>query len=103
MPKASSANRQHWKLLIQEQESSGLSVPKFCAQQGLKAHQLNYYKAIFSQPKKSAFSELEPNADLSLTQESRVTIQYNDLFVIFEGGYDLQQVATLCNLLDSAR
>lgn len=103
MAKASSDNRQHWKLLIQEQEISGLSVPKFCTQKGLKAHQLNYYKAIISRPKKSIFTELKPKSEPSVGQESRVTIQYNDLFVIFEGGCDLQQIATLCNLLDPAR
>jgi hypothetical protein len=105
MPKSNSDNRSKWKQLIQEQEKSGLSVPKFCLEKNLKNHQFTYYKSIlFPQKiKKSSFTELTPKVETAILEEFRIVIYYNDLSIVFEGHHDLQKVSFFCQLLDQSK
>lgn len=105
MPQSNSENRLKWKQFIQQQEKSGLSVPKFCIANDLKAHQFIYYKSILFPPKskKSSFTELKPKVEEQSLEESRIVIYYNDLSVVFEGEHDLQKVSALCHMLDQRK
>ena len=45
--------RQHWQSIVLDWQDSGLTQADYCRKHQLKPHQLNYWKSIFSKPRKS--------------------------------------------------
>jgi hypothetical protein len=98
--------RSQWKEIILKQKSSGLKVGQYCLQNNLKVHQFNYFQSIFF-PKKnnnSSFIEVKAiTAPIIIPLPPKMTVQYNDINLIFEGDYDNKKIYDLIILLRSRK
>lgn len=98
MSQLNSQTRSQWKEVILKQKASGVKPGQYCLDNGLKIHQFQYYQGILfpKESKKSPFVEVKPiNHFMKSPQASKITLQFNDLTLSFEGDHDHQRISDL--------
>ena len=106
MQPSSPEHKNNWKNLIQEQQKSGISAPEFCKKYNLRINQFYYYKdKLFSNAKKATpFVEVKvKEPEKKEKSQSRITISFKTLSIVFEGEHDANLIVDLCLKLDGKR
>jgi hypothetical protein len=75
-----------WSARVAEYKESGQSVSAWCAEQGLKAHQMRYWLRKDREPIEQPMEWLP--LDLSDNSESTVTIRVGQVVVDVHPGFD---------------
>lgn len=94
-----------WKLLIEEQEKSGLSQAEFCKQHNINAAQLSYYRGIFKEKTRSAiknvplFSPIQiKKSETKLSEEIKIILP-NGFHCYFSTSIEVLQIKKLIEVL----
>lgn len=91
-----SDRRTHWKALIEEQESSGLSQRKFCEEREIALSQFTYYRGVF---KSARPSKLATHAFAPITLTKAESSSLTDIRLILPNGFQ----CVFSSHLDSAK
>jgi len=91
-------NRAAWEQRVSEFRASGLSVPRWCASQGIKAHQLRYWLKKYGPPEEPAvnwhpvyFSDPEP----------ALTVKVGPAAIEVRSGFDPQLLVVVVKTLSA--
>ena len=93
--------REQWKALILEQQSSGLGIQAFCDQKQLRSSRFYYYRSLlFPAPKKTkAFIQAKLPAPVKLPPQLRATLYLDKFSIELTGELTAAYFAELCRKL----
>ena len=96
-----SKEREQWKALILEQQSSGLGIQAFCDQKQLTASRFYYYRSLlFPVPKKSkAFVQAKLPTPVKVPPQLTATLYLDKFSIELTGELTATYLAELCRKL----
>ncbi|NMB38124.1 MAG: IS66 family insertion sequence element accessory protein TnpB [Firmicutes bacterium] len=96
---------QLWKERISEYESSGLSIPAWCKEQQIPAHQMRYWLRKFEEPNKSALKSKKTSRWVELDTHklsgSGVSLRVGSVVLDIQQGFDRQLLVEVVQVLTS--
>lgn len=99
MAKTNLERREQWMVIIQKQQTSGLSAQRFCQENDLDFNRFRYYKKTvgINSSRKSSFVKVVPRITPATTSEapSKVTLKHGEFTICFEGHHDDSRISSL--------